>query len=127
MNCVACNEPMVVLELHGIELDYCLACRGIWLDSGEIELLMGSATNADRLLADLSEGANRHRGRRKCPICLKRMDVVTIGEGKQVQVDHCRRGHGLWFDRGELESILAIFEGDERGAVREFLKSMFTE
>ena len=41
MNCPVCkNEPMVVLELRGVEIDYCLKCKGIWLDKGELELLL---------------------------------------------------------------------------------------
>jgi len=31
------NEPMLVLELAGIEIDYCPMTHGIWLDAGELE------------------------------------------------------------------------------------------
>ena len=37
MNCPACKNSMVILELNQVEIDYCTACKGIWLDSGELE------------------------------------------------------------------------------------------
>ena len=40
MECMVCQEPMIVLELDDIEIDYCVICAGIWLDAGELELLL---------------------------------------------------------------------------------------
>jgi hypothetical protein len=125
MNCVTCNKPMVVLELQEVEIDHCLACGGIWLDAGEIELLVDSRPKADGLLAQLGEGRNRQPGKRKCPICLKKMEIIIIGPEDKVRIDHCRKNHGLWFDRGELETVLTIFDTDDHSAVHGLLKSIF--
>ncbi len=76
MNCVACNEPMVVLEIAEVEIDHCLACGGVWLDSGEIELLLGDEHEAKKLLQQIGSRENRQHGKRKCPICLKKMEIV---------------------------------------------------
>lgn len=35
--------PLIIIERNGIEIDYCPACRGVWLDRGELEKLMDSA------------------------------------------------------------------------------------
>ncbi len=40
MDCPFCNNQLVILELNQIEIDYCTSCHGIWLDNGELELLM---------------------------------------------------------------------------------------
>ena len=125
MDCVTCKKPMVVLELQEVEIDHCLACGGIWLDAGEIELLVDSRPKADGLLAQLGEGRNRQPGKRKCPICLKKMEIIIIGPEDKVRIDHCRRSHGLWFDRGELETVLTIFDTDDHSAVHGLLKSIF--
>jgi Zn-finger nucleic acid-binding protein len=125
MNCVTCNKPMVVLELQEVEIDYCLACGGVWLDAGEIELLLDSRPEAEKLLAQLGERPNRQAGSRKCPICLKKMEIISISPKDKVQIDHCRKNHGLWFDRGELETVLTIFDTDRHSAVHGLLKSMF--
>ena len=35
MQCPVCNRPMISLELHEVEVDHCVACGGVWLDSGD--------------------------------------------------------------------------------------------
>lgn len=32
-------------EKHGVEIDYCPNCRGIWLDKGEMEKIMDRASD----------------------------------------------------------------------------------
>ena len=39
MRCPECRIPLVVVEREGIEIDWCLECRGMWFDEGELELL----------------------------------------------------------------------------------------
>jgi len=42
MICPVCKCDMIVVEYHNIELDYCTTCKGVWFDSGELELLLES-------------------------------------------------------------------------------------
>lgn len=51
MDCPVCKEPMIVLELNEVEIDYCSSCRGIWLDAGELALLLEDTEKKDRLLS----------------------------------------------------------------------------
>ncbi len=46
MKCPNCpDSTLVMTERQGVEIDYCPACRGIWLDRGELDkLLERSAT-----------------------------------------------------------------------------------
>ena len=60
MDCPACSAPMIVIERQGIELDYCPACRGLWFDADELELL-AETYDIDVELPD----ASRPRRRRK--------------------------------------------------------------
>ncbi len=41
MDCPVCKNAMITLELQEVEIDYCIDCGGIWLDAGELELLLG--------------------------------------------------------------------------------------
>lgn len=44
MKCPTCtNTPLVMSERQGVEIDYCPACRGIWLDRGELDKLLERA------------------------------------------------------------------------------------
>ena len=41
MLCPVCKtQTLQMAERHGIEIDYCPSCRGVWLDRGELEKLM---------------------------------------------------------------------------------------
>lgn len=40
MKCPTCHETLLLSDKNGIEIDYCPACRGIWLDRGELEKII---------------------------------------------------------------------------------------
>jgi uncharacterized protein len=40
MNCPICSVALVMAERHGVEIDYCPKCRGIWLDRGELDKII---------------------------------------------------------------------------------------
>jgi Zn-finger nucleic acid-binding protein len=40
-------------------------------------------------------------------------------------IDRCRKGHGLWFDEGELIEVLALEQEGGGGKVIGLLKEMF--
>ena len=126
MNCPACREPMVVLELDEVEIDHCLSCGGIWLDGGELELLLGNSAEKNKLLASFQAVQNTKEKVRNCPICSKRMDKVLYGGGdKQVCIDKCRHNDGLWFDLGELEEITKMGNFDKNDKVLQLLRDVF--
>ena len=44
MQCPVCkNVNLVMSERSGIEIDYCLQCRGVWLDRGELDKIIDRA------------------------------------------------------------------------------------
>ncbi len=139
MQCPVCHTDQLIVEFHDVELDMCVEGCGTWFDADELRQLF-EAAGAPDLLHDLearlealplgSEGPVR-----RCPRCRGRMrHVRTPGASGEVILDRCRRGHGLWFDEGELEEILQLetdtlevkTDGDDTGnralaKVREFL------
>jgi len=126
MDCPVCKEGMVVLELNEVEVDYCLACKGIWLDEGELELLLeGSREKTEKFLAAFELDRDTEEKGRKCPICRKRMVKVLCGEEKKIRIDKCKKEHGIWFDEGELEEVIKAGSGPEGQKVLELLKDMF--
>jgi uncharacterized protein len=40
MICPVCGERLRPIERAGIEIDICPGCKGIWLDSGELDKLL---------------------------------------------------------------------------------------
>jgi len=117
--CPACREAMVVFELDGVEIDRCLRCAGTWLDAGEIDQLAQLRGGApDPLTASIAKADGGKKGERRCVRCSAKMRIVNL---ENVEIDRCPRGHGLWFDRNEMESLLAAFKGADGGAMARFL------
>lgn len=97
---------MVVLEYDTVELDYCVDCGGVWLDAGELDLLFGDREMTQGFLTAGDAHPSVRERPRRCPICSKKMAKHTTGGAVPVTYDQCARGHGLWFDRGELAAVL---------------------
>lgn len=48
MYCPICkNVGLVMAERQGIEIDYCPACRGVWLDRGELDKIIERAIQGE--------------------------------------------------------------------------------
>jgi len=126
MDCPVCKEAMIVLELDEVEIDHCMGCGGIWLDGGELELLLGDSEQKDELLASFQLDKNCKEKPRKCPICYRKMKKIIVGaDGPKVLIDKCRRGDGLWFDKGELADVFDKGQLDEDNKVKKLLADMF--
>jgi len=110
MICPACKSDTLIVEYNNIELDYCPACKGVWFDSGELELLLECAglENCQSYISDTIDvpEAVTSEKKRKCPICRRKMKKIYIDEDKKIMVDICRNGHGIWFDGGEVAQLI---------------------
>jgi hypothetical protein len=116
---------MIILELNQIEIDYCTICSGIWLDNGELELMMDDEAAKQKLLDTIHHDPENPEKPRRCPRCNKRMNKVFVGEHKDVLLDQCRKGHGLWFDSGELHDVIRLGSIDPQNKVLGLLNDMF--
>lgn len=135
MICPACHNTMIVVEHNKIELDYCTRCRGVWLDAGEMELLlesMGVESPADFINNILSSPEHKASEKvRKCPICGHKMKETSVGEQPEVLVDVCQARDGLWFDSGEVHQMIQWLasrpgaEGKPQQKVFTFLGEVF--
>ncbi len=124
MECPVCREPLIVAEREGIELDVCPWCHGLWFDAGELALL---AEKLGRTLAAPEgappEAAPTSEKPRLCPRCDKAMEKVALGAQPKVLLDRCA-SHGLWFDHGELGSLVSQLSaggGSHHEAVTTFM------
>ncbi len=131
MLCPACEKEMLVLEFEHVELDYCCACGGVWLDSGELELIgqRAGVLEGEFLRALSSERGKKPTdgGRRPCPVCRKPMREVQTDTDPPVVVDRCARRHGLWFDRGELRAVVRAAGAEEANPLVRFFGELATD
>ncbi|MCK5707094.1 MAG: zf-TFIIB domain-containing protein [Candidatus Aureabacteria bacterium] len=128
MDCPRCDDLMIVLELNGVEIDYCTECGGIWLDEGELEILLDNEVEKKNLLTSFRSFEGIGEEIRKCPVCEKNMEKILCScHDKEVIIDRCRKMHGLWFDKGELDDVLKKGKLDKKGLTVNLLKDMFSK
>jgi hypothetical protein len=125
MKCPVCDELMVVLELEEIEIDYCTSCEGIWLDGGELELMLEEASEKEELLSSFRKDSSSHENKIHCPICIRKMEKVLVGANSKVIIDRCKNHHGLWFNRGELYDVVKLGSIREENKVLALLNEIF--
>ena len=135
MICPACRSAMVIIEYNDIELDYCTACKGVWFDAGELELLLESADfkDFDGYLDSFLDkpDADTPEKKRKCPICNSKMKKVFIDDAGRVLIDFCRYEHGIWFDNREVHRLMEILaekspdKKDSTRRVMDYLADIF--
>jgi hypothetical protein len=119
---------MFVLEFERVEIDYCYQCGGVWLDSGELELIAGRAGALEAsLLQALEQGTGQRVSAgpgRRCPVCRRRLVQVTAQTEPPIVLDRCPSEHGLWFDRGELSGVVRAAGAEKDNALARFLAGL---
>jgi len=135
MICPVCKCDMIVVEYHNVELDYCNSCKGVWFDSGELELFLKSQglEEPKEFFDDIltSQEAISSEKKRNCPICSRKMKKVAIGGQPENIIDVCSDKHGLWFDGGEVTQLIRHLAGerppkqDSKEQVISFLGEVF--
>jgi len=46
LSCPNDNDAMQIIQRSGVEFDMCPACRGVWLDRGELEKMLAVARDS---------------------------------------------------------------------------------
>jgi Zn-finger nucleic acid-binding protein len=97
--CPRCPETALATSgTHGVWVQYCPRCWGLWLDHAAVQHAVGPAI----------DGATAAAGDAlPCPICRAAM---RPWRAREVVIDRCD-AHGVWFDRAELDSLVAHARG----------------
>jgi hypothetical protein len=114
---------MIVIESDKIEIDHCIACKGVWLDSGELELLLAADSQATMALFN-SINPSKEKSL-KCPRCSRRMNKLQYNGRNAIIIDSCRNAHGLWFDGGEFEELLRLKNISKENRIFDLLRGIF--
>lgn len=103
MKCPKCDEKMDVFFQLGVEIDQCNSCGGVWLDRGEWKALTRSrGANAVEL-----EVVNLRPTNFPCPRCQEKLHEGEHSQYADFAIDYCPRCGGGFFDRGEMNRLLA--------------------
>lgn len=62
MKCPKCGADLKMEHYHGIEIDRCTECAGIWFDAGEAELLTEKENAGISIFASVFKGLGSRGG-----------------------------------------------------------------
>ena len=106
MQCPKCKEPLASAELHGIEVDRCSICRGVWFDQSELQSLLQLSPAELRPIRGGKQKDDANRQKAKCPRDHSDLMRVCSAANPGVIVDTCPECRGIWLDGGELDRLL---------------------
>lgn len=114
--CPGCKSDMKAVRVGTTSFHECPSCAGSWLlaesftqlctnreDRGAVAAMVGPTAGGNVRTVG---GAVRYV---QCPACKKTMNRQNFGRRSGVVIDVCK-GHGVWFDHGELQSVLAFVD-----------------
>jgi Zn-finger nucleic acid-binding protein len=114
--CPGCKAEMRAVRVGSTSFYECPSCAGSWLTADAFSQLCTSREDRGAMAALVSAGMTRGvqsvGGAVRyvsCPICKKTMNRQNFGRRSGVIIDVCK-GHGVWFDTGELQSVLAFVD-----------------
>ncbi|MGM0609146.1 MAG: rhomboid family intramembrane serine protease [Candidatus Muiribacteriota bacterium] len=103
LNCPRCSTSILEsIRVGNINVDLCPSCKGMWLDDGELEVMLGNNWSYRNIIDNLfpiKDGP-------ECPVC--DIPMVTQEYKKNaysVYIDHCPYCKGFWLDGGELQKL----------------------
>ena len=119
LKCPRCKSDMRPITLGGSGMRECESCGGLWLEVAAFENICADREHQAAVLG-LASPVTGHRLDRNaevikvryhpCPQCGQLMNRMNFARCSGVIVDVCR-GHGTWFDRDELRSIIEFIRG----------------
>ncbi len=117
MKCPKCASELRTQTYHGIEVDQCVNCEGMWLDLEELDRLEDEAFDVDKLKGSLVYSSEKTGY--QCPRCGSQLSQFEY-RGNSLKLDYCENQHGYWLDAGEGERVLQLMRDREKDVQRKF-------
>lgn len=112
MNCPKDQTKLKTEKFHGVEVDRCPTCHGMWLDYPELGALEDTVMTDDHAKGTMIWSETQSN--LNCPKCGAVMQTFDYRlEG--LMLDVCPKQHGFWLDAGEEKQILKDMEKREQG------------
>lgn len=122
LQCPRCSSALAQEDYEGIPIDRCPDCQGAWLDEGELKPIIKTRIKTFtekeiRSVRGVREKILPNREKLKseldCPKCTGKMPRFNYQCTTGILLDKCA-GHGIWFDKEELEHVQIVVEECER-------------
>ncbi len=123
--CPRCECSLALLSVGGHKLHECSRCGGLWVDKNSFQDICMREEEQEAVLgfqpetgpATVQKKSRPQRAYIPCPECGKLMNHKNFS-GSGVVLDWCR-DHGSWFDRQELQRVVAFIRNGGLRRARE--------
>ena len=106
MECPKCNAKLETISSHGIDVERCSGCYGLWFDMLEKEDLKAIAGSEAIDIGDSDVGRKYNNNKKiKCPECHVAMVSMIDKDQLHIQYEYCSSCHGTFFDAGEFRDL----------------------
>jgi Zn-finger nucleic acid-binding protein len=112
MKCPDCGTELAPARRHGVQVDACPSCKGLWLNAQELDQLEDAAFE----LGDQEKGTlvfATEPSTRACPECGQSLQGFQY-RLYDLPLEFCAQGHGYFLDAGEDERVIALMREEER-------------
>ena len=103
MNCPKDHSKLTPKKFKQHQIHYCTCCKGLWLSNDIILSLLSSSVNGH--IRDLQYARETSLS---CPNHCANLQETRIN---RILIDVCSTCGGVWFDRGEIETVLKKSKG----------------
>jgi uncharacterized protein len=134
MRCPRDGTSLTTENYEGdVAVERCPACRGFWLDQGELEKVQETLehdhserlSNLDLVARAYELARQNARPGVSCPSCGTALEAEEYAYCSQILVDRCPQCGGIWFDNGEVQALEQFFEQETgKGMQRGFFGSL---
>jgi Zn-finger nucleic acid-binding protein len=109
--CPRDNTLLKAAVVGEAELDTCQKCFGTFFDSGEMFKAFGLKADPSYWDHEATGGVVKE-STLHCPRCVHSLMVAqdVAKDGKHVEIDRCGHCGGIWLDKGEMDTIIAVGE-----------------
>jgi uncharacterized protein len=110
MDCPHCHKELVIKDYQHTSIATCNDCGGVWIDPSQLERIISQREpflpeQIQSSLQKAHSGFTATVTRLSCPVCSQLMGELNYDYSSGVIVNVCPQGHGIWFDKDELEQV----------------------
>ncbi len=113
-DCPRCRISLELLEIGTTTFRECRKCDGMWADVETFETVCAAREEQSTVLGVIAARMRASQPMSKvsyvpCPDCDQLMNRSNFAKASGIIIDICKK-HGVWFDAGELPSIIEFIQ-----------------
>ncbi|SRR5579871_5085725 len=120
--CPECGQALNPERFHGVDLDVCTECAGLWFDPAELRRLITSDPIAivsldDHIVGEIKHGASAPPHLHvtlNCPDCSLPLTLFHYEYSSPVQMNACQDCGGFWMLEQELHKLQQWLEHESQ-------------